>query len=69
MARASETRARHNTISHDDALVDVLIDRMNEAGTEEDFLQARHDCQGHIAVDMVTPASPHSPFCRQRAPR
>ena len=54
MAWASETRAEHNTISHDDVLVDVLIDRMNEAGTEEAFLQARHDVQGHIAVDMMT---------------
>jgi hypothetical protein len=53
-ARASDTLAGHYTISHDDTPVDVLIDRMNEAGTEEAFLQARHDCQGHIAEGMLT---------------
>jgi hypothetical protein len=47
-------RAGNNTISHDDAAVDVLIDRMKEAGTEEAFLQAWDDFQGHIAEDMMT---------------
>jgi hypothetical protein len=40
IARAIDTRAGHNTINHDDAQVDVLIDRMKEAGTQEAFLQA-----------------------------
>jgi ABC-type transport system substrate-binding protein len=38
--RAIDTRAGNNTIDHDDTQVDVLIDRMKEAGTEEAFLQA-----------------------------
>jgi hypothetical protein len=53
MARASDTRAGHHTVSHDDAPVEVLIDRMNEAGTAEAFFQARDDFQGHIAEDMM----------------
>jgi peptide/nickel transport system substrate-binding protein len=40
IARAIDTRAGNNTINHDDAQVDVLIDRMRKAGTEEAFLQA-----------------------------
>ena len=38
--RAIDTWAGNNTIDHDDTQVDVLIDRMQEAGTEEAFFQA-----------------------------
>jgi ABC-type transport system substrate-binding protein len=35
IARAIDTRAGNNTINHDDKQVDVLIDRMREARTED----------------------------------
>jgi len=54
IARAIDTRAGNNTINHDDTQVDVLIDRMKEAGTEEAFLQAGYDFQGYIAENMMT---------------
>jgi hypothetical protein len=40
IARAIGTRAGNNTINHDDAHVDGLIDRMQEAGTEGASLEA-----------------------------
>jgi peptide/nickel transport system substrate-binding protein len=36
--QAIDTRAGNNTINHDEQQVDVLIDCMKEAGTEEAFL-------------------------------
>jgi ABC-type transport system substrate-binding protein len=62
IARAIDTRAGNNTINHDDTQVDVLIDRMKEAGTEEAFLQAGYDFQGYIAENMRTTSVTSLPF-------
>jgi hypothetical protein len=40
----------------------VLIDRMKEAGTQEDFLQAGYDFQGYIAENMMTTSVTSLPF-------
>ena len=60
--RAIDTRAGNNRIDHDDTQVDVLIDRMKEAGTEEAFLQAGYDFQGDIAENMMTTRVTSLPF-------
>jgi hypothetical protein len=62
IARAIDTRAGNNTINHDNTQVDVLIDRMREAGTEEAFLQAGYDFQGYIAENMMTTSVTSLPF-------
>jgi hypothetical protein len=48
--------------------VDVLIDRMKEAGTEEAFLQTGYDFQGYIAENMTSTSVTSLPF-RQGARR
>jgi len=49
--RAIDTRAGDATINHDDTQVDMLIDRMREAGTEEAVLQtARVSVNGYEHV-------------------
>jgi len=62
IARAIDTRAGNNTINYDDTQVDVLIDRMREAGTEEAFLQAGYDFQGYIAENMMITSVTSLPF-------
>lgn len=46
----------------------MLIERMKEAGTEEAFLQAGYDFQGHIADNMTSTSVTSLPF-RQGARR
>ena len=62
IARAIDSRAGNNTINHDDAQVDALIDRMKEAATEEAFLQAGYDFQRYIAENMMTTGVASFPF-------
>jgi ABC-type oligopeptide transport system substrate-binding subunit len=40
--------------NHADKLVDTLIDRMQEATTEEDYLQAGYDFQRYLVEYMMT---------------
>jgi ABC-type transport system substrate-binding protein len=54
ISRGFDTRAGNNTINHDDKRVDALIDRMREAATEEDYLQAGYDFQRYMAENMMT---------------
>jgi hypothetical protein len=42
MSRAIDSRAGNNTINHQDAHGDALIDRMKEAVTEEAYRDAGH---------------------------
>jgi ABC-type transport system substrate-binding protein len=62
IARGIDRRAGNNTINHDDPQVDVLIDRMKEAPTEDAFLQAGHDFQRYIAENMMTTGVASFPF-------
>jgi ABC-type transport system substrate-binding protein len=62
LAQAIDTRAGNHTITHDDKQVDVLIDRMKEAGTEEAFLQAGYDFQQYLAEPMMTTSVTSLPF-------
>ena len=52
--RALDTRAGDNTINHADKHVDALIDRMREAATEEDYLQAGHAFQRYLVENMMS---------------
>jgi peptide/nickel transport system substrate-binding protein len=60
--RAIDTRAGNNTINHVDTQLDVLIDRMKEAGTDEAFFQAGYDFQGSITENMMTTSVASLPF-------
>jgi hypothetical protein len=60
--RAIDTRVGNNTINHDDTHVDVLIDCMKEARTEEVFLQRGYDFQRYIAENMLTTSVTSLPF-------
>jgi hypothetical protein len=42
--------------------VDVFIDRMKEAATEEAFLQAGYDFQQYLADNMMTTSVTSLPF-------
>ena len=53
LSRALDTRAGNNIINHADTQVDTLIDRLQEAGTEEGFLQAWYDFQRYVAEHML----------------
>jgi peptide/nickel transport system substrate-binding protein len=54
ISRGFDSRAGNNTINHDDKHVDALIDRMREATTEEEYLQAGYDFQRYMAENMMT---------------
>ena len=62
IARAIDRRAGSNLINHDDKQVDVLIDGLKEAATEEAFLQAGYDFQRYIAENMMTTGIVSFPF-------
>jgi ABC-type transport system substrate-binding protein len=64
IARAIDIRAGNKTINRDDKHVDVLIDRMKEAGTEEAFLQAGYDFQQYLAEHMMPTSVTSLPFLR-----
>jgi hypothetical protein len=55
-------RSRAPSINHDDKQVDVLIDGLKEAATEEAFLQAGYDFQRYIAENMMTTGIVSFPF-------
>jgi ABC-type transport system substrate-binding protein len=54
ISRGIDTRAGNNTINHTDKHVDALIDRMREAATEEEYLQAGYDFQRYVEENMMT---------------
>jgi ABC-type oligopeptide transport system substrate-binding subunit len=54
ISRGYDTRAGNNTINHDDKRVDALIDRMREATTGEEYLQAGYDFQRYMVENMLT---------------
>ena len=54
ISRGIDTRAGNNTINHEDTHVDALIDRMREAATEEEYLQAGYDFQRYVVQNMMT---------------
>jgi peptide/nickel transport system substrate-binding protein len=62
ISRAIDTRAGNNTINHQDKQVDVLIDRMKEASTEEAFRAAGHDFQRYVAENMLVTSVTSVPF-------
>ncbi len=62
IARAIDTRAGNNVINHADTQVDALIDRMQEARTEEAFLQAGYDFQRYVADHMLATSVASVPF-------
>jgi peptide/nickel transport system substrate-binding protein len=54
ISRGIDTRAGNNTINHADKHVDALIDRMRQAATEEEYLQAGYDFQRYVVENMLT---------------
>jgi ABC-type transport system substrate-binding protein len=51
-----DTRAGHNTPNHQDGQVQVLIDRLREAATEEAYGRAGHDLQRYVTEHMLYPS-------------
>jgi ABC-type transport system substrate-binding protein len=62
LSRSLDTRAGNNTLNHQDAHVDALIDRMKEAATEEAYPQAGHDLQRYLVENMMTTSVTTLPF-------
>jgi ABC-type transport system substrate-binding protein len=62
LSRSLDTRAGNNTLNHQDAHVDALIERMKEAATEEAYRQAGHDLQRYLVENMMTTSVTTLPF-------
>jgi ABC-type transport system substrate-binding protein len=62
LSRAIDTRAGNNTINHQDAHVDVLIDRLKEAATEEAYREAGHALQRYMVENMMVTSVTTLPF-------
>jgi ABC-type transport system substrate-binding protein len=63
ITRLIDTRAGNNTTNHQDKHVDVLIDRMREAATEEAYIEAGRDIQRYtVAETMIYPGVTTLPF-------
>jgi ABC-type transport system substrate-binding protein len=60
--RLIDTRAGNNSTNHQDAHVDVLIDRLREANTEAGFLQAGHELQRYVTENMLYQSVTTLPF-------
>ncbi len=53
---------RIETMNHQDTHVDALIDRMQEASTEEAYRQAGYDFQRYVAETMLVTSVTSLPF-------
>jgi ABC-type transport system substrate-binding protein len=62
ISRGIDTRAGNNTINHQDAHVDVLIDRMKEAATEEAYREAGYALQRYMVENMMVTSVTTLPF-------
>jgi ABC-type transport system substrate-binding protein len=62
ITRLIDTRSGNNTTNHDDKEVDVLIDRIKEAATEEEYIKAGHTLQRYMIESMIYPGVTTLPF-------
>lgn len=53
ITRLIDTRAGNNTTNHEDKHIDALIDRMQEAATEEAYIKAGHDIQRYVVGETM----------------
>jgi ABC-type transport system substrate-binding protein len=60
--RLIDTRAGNNSSNHQDGQVDVLIDRLREAVTEEAFLHAGYELQRYVTDNMLFQSVTTLPF-------
>jgi ABC-type transport system substrate-binding protein len=60
--RLIDTRAGNNSSNHQDERVDVLIDRLREASTEEAFLHAGYELQRYVTDNMLFQSITTLPF-------
>jgi len=60
--RLIDTRSGNNSSNHQDTYVDVLIDRLREATTEEGFLQAGYELQRYVTENMLFQSVTTLPF-------
>jgi ABC-type transport system substrate-binding protein len=60
--RLIDTRAGNNSSNHQDKRVDVLIDRLREASTEEAFLHAGYELQRYVTDNMLFQSITTLPF-------
>jgi ABC-type transport system substrate-binding protein len=60
--RLIDTRAGNNNSNHQDKHVDVLIDRLREATTEEAFLRAGYELQRYVTENMLFQSVTTLPF-------
>jgi peptide/nickel transport system substrate-binding protein len=60
--RLIDTRAGNNSSNHQDERVDVLIDRLREASTEEAFLHAGYELQRYVTDNMLFQSVTTLPF-------
>jgi peptide/nickel transport system substrate-binding protein len=66
ITRVIDTRAGNNTINHDDTQVDVMIDRIKEAATEEEYLKAGQALQRYMVDSMMYPSVTTLPFIQAK---
>jgi ABC-type transport system substrate-binding protein len=63
VSRLIDTRAGANTPNHQDLHVDALIDRLREATTDEEYLQAGRELQRYVVAEtMIYPSLTTLPF-------
>jgi ABC-type transport system substrate-binding protein len=62
LTRLIDTRAGNNTPNHQDKHVDMLIDRLQQAATEEAYIHAGHDLQGYVTENMLYQSVTTLPF-------
>jgi ABC-type transport system substrate-binding protein len=60
--RLIDTRSGNNSSNHQDTQVNALIDRLREATTEEDFLQAGYELQRYVTENMLFQSVTTLPF-------
>jgi peptide/nickel transport system substrate-binding protein len=60
--RLIDTRAGNNTANHQDQHVDVLIDRLKEAATDEAYQKAGHELQRYVTENMLYQSVTTLPF-------